>query len=297
MYKGFWGGGGRFEDTAESEWCAVGYTSGYTSGDMVDSRSGLCHATEASAVLKALAGVDRHDGEGEFGLQFVEDRFACTGRYACDGTFDDSAYGVSFASVRGDEFIETRRVGLSADLDELCMNAHSLGSELLFGNGAGYDTCGGLSCGGSAASTPIADAVFLLIDFVGMSGAVGVAKPFVVFGACVFVADEESNRGAEGDQPLSVSPLKAEGKDSGEPLDLVGLADGTRRDRGCTKGRCTMYEGCATCSAVEFGADEVKVDMQPCGYTVEYAADSSAMTLAERGKTPFVAERVHEDNW
>ena len=80
------------------------------------------------------------------------------------------------------------------------MDAHSFGSQFLFGKRSGNDACRRLAGTRSSTASPIADAVFLLIDAVGMTDAVGMFEPFVVLGACVFVADQKSNRRTEGDE-------------------------------------------------------------------------------------------------
>lgn len=111
------GGRGGFEDGAEDDRCAVGYTSGDTSGEVVDGGAGLRDSGKAGAVLEAFAGVDGHDGERQFRLELMEERFACAGRQSGDGTLDDTADGVALALVVSDGLSETCGVGLTAYLD------------------------------------------------------------------------------------------------------------------------------------------------------------------------------------
>ena len=92
MYKGFGSRRGRFEDASEDDVGTVRYAAGNPSGEMIDFASRLRHPTKTGAVLKSFAGVDRHDGEGQFCLQFVEYRFACACRHTADVALDDAAY-------------------------------------------------------------------------------------------------------------------------------------------------------------------------------------------------------------
>ena len=69
-----------FEDAAEDDFRTIGDASCYASGEVVDGGAGLRNSFKTSAVLKSFAGIDGHYREGEFGLQFVEYRFACSNR-------------------------------------------------------------------------------------------------------------------------------------------------------------------------------------------------------------------------
>ena len=163
---------------------------------MIDGRAGLCHTAEACAVFEALAGVDTHDRESQLRLHLVEDRFARPGRHSCDAALDDTADRVSVAPVGLNRLSELVRVGLCAHLHQPCLHGNTALSQLLFGDTAGNDTRRCLTGTGSAAATPVTDAVFLLIDLVGMSGPVSMSEPFVVLRSCVFIPDDECNRSA-----------------------------------------------------------------------------------------------------
>ena len=68
MYEGFGCGGCGFEDASEGDGCSVADTASDASRDMIDFAAGLCDASETCTVFKSFAGIDTHDGEGEFGL-------------------------------------------------------------------------------------------------------------------------------------------------------------------------------------------------------------------------------------
>ena len=61
---------------AEDNFCAVCYPSDNSARDMINLGAGSRYSLKASAVLETFAGVDTHNGEGQFRLQFVENRFA-----------------------------------------------------------------------------------------------------------------------------------------------------------------------------------------------------------------------------
>ena len=112
-----------------------------------------------------------------------------------DAAFYDSAYRVAVTLVCGYGLSELGRVGLCAHLDQSGMDSDAFEPQGLFGDTSGdYASCR-LARRSPAAATPVADTVFLLVGLVGMSGAVAVFEKFVVFGPCIFIADEECNRG------------------------------------------------------------------------------------------------------
>ena len=146
MYKGFRGARCGFEDTAEDDIRTVADAACHAAGDVINLAAFLRYAAEARTVLKALAGIDAHDGKRQLSLQFVEDRFARTDRQATDAALDDSADGIPFAAHGFNQFIKLSRVGFRADLNQAGVNSNTLGSQFLLGNTARDDTRRRLTC-------------------------------------------------------------------------------------------------------------------------------------------------------
>ena len=172
MCEGFRRGGRGFEDASESDRRAIRDASCYAAGDMIDSRTGLCHAAETGSVFESLAGVDGHDCKSQFGLQFVENGLSYSDGKPFNRTFYDASDRISVALVSGNRFCEFGGVCFCSHLNERSMNGDSFGSQLLFRDTSCDDACRRFPRRGSSSSPVIADAVFLLVRFIGVPDAV-----------------------------------------------------------------------------------------------------------------------------
>ena len=94
---------------------------------MVDLTSLFTDTLKARTVFKAFAGVDAENGEGQFCLQFMEDRFSRTGRKTMNDALDNTTDRVSFALDALNQSRESIRVRFLAYLDEFSLNGNSFG--------------------------------------------------------------------------------------------------------------------------------------------------------------------------
>ena len=131
-------------------------------------------------------------------LQFVEDRFAGTDRQSVDATFDDAADGIAFALIRCYRFGEFRGISLCTYLHERSVDRDSLCRQFLFGDTTRHDACSSLTGTRPTTASPVANTIFLLIDFVGVPDTISMFEPLIVFGAGIFVTDEKGDRSAKG---------------------------------------------------------------------------------------------------
>src|SRR5690606_32969878 len=148
-------------------------------------------------------------------------------------------------------------------------DAAGLGKVLL-GDGAGGDAHRGFPGRRSAAAPVVAHAVLLLVGVVGVTGPEAVADLAVVSRTLVDVVDQEPNRRARG------APLEHPGENL-DPVVLAALGGEARA---------------AGLASVEILLKVRGIERQPRRTTVDDAADSRPVALAESGQREAAADGV-----
>ena len=305
--------GGRLDGEAEDHWIAAGDTAQDTAIVV-----GLCfhlplrpvHAiirrrafhrrkTEAVSKFDALHGGDGEHHVGQLALQRIKEGIAKPYGKAGHHTFDDAADGVSLrlgiedggfhllADVLGEDgellFTKRRegRLALSQrieaavldprDAGDMRADMDAFGREYLPGNGARKgqgrsDAAGEMA----AAAVVIVSAIFHMSGVVGMSGAHTVFQNTIVLRMLIAISDLHRER----------CPGRAVIEIAGEDLKSVLLP---ARGRQCAAARS---------AARHIPAHGIPVDGDPCGKSVDDAADGSAMGFPKNGDFQFLSKCI-----
>ena len=136
------------------------------------------------------------------------------------------------------------------------------------GDGAGGDAADGFAARGAAAAAVIAQAVLGVKAQISVAGAVDVGERAVVFGALVFISDEETDGGAG----------RAALEDAGQDRDGVLLA---------ARGRVGIL---ARAPPVEAGLDVFLAERQAGRASVDDGADPGPVAFAPGGDSELIPE-------
>ena len=148
-----------------------------------------------------------------------------------------------------------------------------LGAEPHLGDSACDHTRGRFASRCPPASTMIAEAVFLPVGVVGMSGTATVAQGVIILAAVVAVANEKGDGCAQ----------RRTVEESAQPFHLVGF----------TAWRGVGRRGIAFAPTLQFGVDQRGVDRQAGRATVDDSPYGRAVGFAEGCQPEYVAERIH----
>ncbi len=178
----------------------------------------LRDAGKAGANLHPLDGVDAHHGKGDVGVQLVKQRIAQAHRHTRGRDANARAAGVAGLAQRVHVGLQLGHIGHrrkkrvvghmvpglkgNRDIADLRHAAAKGGAvffkQPLFGHGAGRHHGRGQAGRRAAAAARVAQAVFVQIGVVGMTGPEGLQDVAVVLAALVGVFDQEADRRAGG---------------------------------------------------------------------------------------------------
>ena len=251
---------------------------------------------EAVADLHALDRVDAHQRARQLAVELAVDRRAPAGRNALGDDLDHRAdRGAGFSHlvemvgearrrlgvgteerIAGDLVpVPARAVDLQlAHLDQRAANPHP-GHDLARDR-AGGDARRRLARRGAPAAAIVANAVFGVVDVVGVAGTVLVLDVAVVFRALVDVFDEDGDRRAGRHLPSAALVDHHARQDAR----LVGFAPLRGEARG------------SRAAPVEIGLDVGDLERNQRRTAVDDAADSRPVAFAEGGDAEEMAETV-----
>ena len=250
----------------------------------------LADAGKAGADLHALDGVDAHHGVGDVGIKLVKQRLPQAHRHAGGDHADARAAGVAGLAQGVHVSLERRHIGrrckkrvignmrpglkghgqvanLSHATHEACA---VLRRQPLFGDSAGgHHRCRQAGRRATAA-TRVAQAVFVQVGVVGVTGAEGVQDIAVVLAALVGVLDQQTDRRACGLAFVN----------AGEDFDRIGLVALRHVPAG------------AGPAAVQVVLDVGFSQIHPWRAAVDHAADGRAVGFTEVGDCEKLSEGV-----
>ena len=161
-----------------------------------------------------------------------------------------------------------------AHLLGVCLDGDSQLTESQFGKGSGNNATDGLASRRASAATVVADAVFLPVGEVGMTGTEHVAKVVVVVAVLILVADDEAD-GLTGRLAL---------EHAAQHLHLVCfLASGSQ-------------SALTRLATVELALYELHIHVNTGRHTVYHAPNGRPMTLAERCQPKYMSKTVSHFN-
>src|SRR2546422_5712361 len=246
---------------------------------------------EAGTDLHAFDGVDAHHRRSDVGVEPAVDRLAPADRNAARDDVHPRAAGIARSAQFVHELLESRHDGrirrekrifvdriprlerdrVRAELREMPAHLDAIPlAQPFLGDRSRGDADHGLASGGPAAAAIVAQAVFLPVRVVGVTGAEGVGERAVVPAPLVFVSDDKTDRRARG-------PALENAR---EDLDAVGLL--ALRD----------VAGAAGLAPVELSLDVAFRELEPGRTAVHDAAIRGPVALAKRSHAIQQAEGV-----